>query len=174
MIALLALLAVQAAPPPPPPDPKMAAPVLAFWRDRAISDAERRDLRDAGRVRLANELINRASEDWSRRPAYRQKRLQALIAHLEILLPNTTQQDERADLCAAGSLVESLSAQEIADVSAFFRTPAGRRFWSSSRIGADRLVDCYRIGMLSSIDAGTTLQSVGVKPPAEWDGPPVD
>lgn len=108
------------------------------------------------------------------RPAYRQERLQALIARLEILTPNTTQQDKRADLCAAGSLVESLSVQEIADVSAFFRTPAGRRFWSSSRIGADRLVDCYRTGMRSSINAGATLRSVGVKPPTDWDGPPID
>jgi hypothetical protein len=175
MIALLAMLFIQAAPPPPPSERNMAAPVLAFWRDQAISDAERRDLRDAGRSLLANELLDRAAEDWSRRPAFRQEKLKAMIDRLRILSPYTSKnEEESADLCAAGTLVGSLSPPEIAEAQAFFQTPAGRRFWSSSRIGADRLVDCYKIGMRGSIDAGAALRSVGVRPPAAWGGPPID
>lgn len=153
----------------------MAAPALAFWNDQAITDAERRDWRDAARALLANELLAQAAEDWSRSPASRQQRLQALIDRLQALLPYTSREENRrADLCAAGDLVGSLSSQELADVQTFFRSPAGRRFWLSSRIGEKRLIECYRIGMRGSIDAGATLRSIGVRPPAAWDGPPID
>lgn len=173
MIALLALVVLQADPPPPPPDAKMAAPVLAFWNDQAITDTERRDWRDAARALLANELLAQAAEDWSRSPALRQQRLQALIARLQTLLPYTSREEnQRADLCAAGSLVGSLSPQELAEVRTFFRSPAGRRFWLFSRIGERSLIECYRVEMRGSIDAGATLRSIGVRPPAAWDGPP--
>lgn len=175
MIALLTIIAFQAAPPPSRPDPKMAAPVLAFWYNQAITDAQRRDLRDTARVRLANDLLARAEEDWSRRPSLRRVRLQALIDRLQVLLPYTSiEENQQADLCAAGDLVGSLSPQDIEDVQTFFQSPAGRRFWAASRIGEDRLVECYKIGMRGSIDAGATLRSVGMKPSLIWDEPPVD
>jgi hypothetical protein len=175
MIALFALIALQAAPPPPPPNLKMAAPVAAFWQERTISDAERRNLRDVARVLVANDLLARAEEDWSRRPAHRGELLEALIARLQVLLPYTSlEENQRADLCAAGALVGSLTPEEITDVAAFFRSPAGRRFWSTSRIVEKSLVECYKIGMLGSLDPGAVLRSVGLRPPAQWDGPPVD
>jgi hypothetical protein len=172
---LLAAAALGQAAPPPPRIPELERPLLEFWRAQKITAADRERAREDGRDGLVREYLAAAGIDPKRNSKLWLEKYYALTTWLKQNEPyDRPFEDERVDVCAAQGLLGRLTPGEIADVTAFFATPSGQRFWAESRVGLSLLPGCYHAEMRSTVSPVQALQAVGVKVPLQWQGPAHD